>query len=99
MFTHLGREVTHRGLLVLSGPMRAALRHTRAQHLWAVRQDLLALRAKLGEPHYRTVKAMPRHVAALLKRSPGGRFMRVQVAAGHVTLRWRADRYTLGYAD
>jgi hypothetical protein len=58
VFTHPGREVTHRGLLVLSGPMRAALRHTRAQHLWAVRQDLLALRAKLGEPHYRTVKTM-----------------------------------------
>jgi hypothetical protein len=102
VFTHQEREVTHRGLLVLSGPMRSARRHTRAQHLWALRQDLLALRDKIGAPHYRTVKAMQRHVTALLKRAPGGQFMCVQVtadAAGHLTLRWWADRYALGQAD
>lgn len=102
VFTHQERQVTHRGLLVLSGPMRAALRYTRAQHLWAVRQDLLALRDKIGAPHYRTVTAMQRHVTALLKRAPGGQFMRVHVAAdaeGHLTLRWWADRYALWQAD
>jgi transposase len=102
VFTHQGGEITHRGLLVLSGPMRAALRRTRAQHLWALRQELLVLREKIGAAHYRTVKAMERHVRALLKRASGGQFMQVQVttdARGQLTLRWRADRYALWQAD
>lgn len=102
VFAHNGRQVTHRGLVVLSGPMRAALRQTRAQQMWALRQDLLALRAKIGQPHYRTVKCMQRHANALLKHSSSGRFVRVQAeqdADGHVTLRWWTDRYALWQAD
>ena len=102
VFEHNGRQVTHRGLVVLSGPMRAALRRTRAQQVWALRQELLALQAKVGQPRYRTLKSLQRHATALLKRSPAGRFMRVTVAsneAGQVTLRWRADREALAQAD
>lgn len=102
VFEHHGRQVTHRGLVVLSGPMRAALRQTRAQHLWALHQDLWALRAKIGQPRYRTGKSLQRHVNALLHRSPVGDCVQVTVAAtddGPVRLRWRADRYALWRAD
>jgi hypothetical protein len=108
VFTHDGRQVTHRGLIVLSGPMRAAIRQSRAQQMWDLRlrnsvpADLLALRAKIGQPYYRTVKCMQRHANALLKRSSSGRFIRVQAeqdADGHVILRWWADRYALWQAD
>jgi hypothetical protein len=39
-FAHQGRQVTHCGLVVLSGPMRTALRQTRATQLWQLRQAL-----------------------------------------------------------
>lgn len=102
VFTHNKRQITHYGLIVLSGPMRAALRQSRAQQMWALRQELLALRTKIGQPYYRTVKCMQRHANALLKRSASGRFIRVQAeqdADGHVTLRWWADHYALWQAD
>ncbi len=102
VFERNGRQVTHRGLIILSGPMRAALRQTRAKQMWNLRQDLLALRANIGQPHYRTVKCMQRHANALLKRSPTGRFIRAQAEQdtdGHVCLCWWANRYALWQAD
>jgi hypothetical protein len=45
-FAHHDRTVQHRCLVVLSGPMRRAIRHGRAQQLHALRQELEAVRAK-----------------------------------------------------
>jgi len=47
-FEHSGRRVTHRGLVVLSGPMRTALRRTRAQHLHALFAALQEVQTKIG---------------------------------------------------
>jgi transposase len=102
VFEHAGRWVTHRGLVVLSGPMRAAHRQTRAKHLWTLNQALWQVRAKIGKPHYRTVACVQRRANTRLKNSPAGKFMRAQAYAdeqGQVRLCWWLDRYALWKAD
>ena len=102
MFEHAGRQVTHRGLVVLSGPMRTAHRQARAKKLWALNQALWEVRAKIGKPYYRTVACVQRRANTQLKRSSAGKFMWAQAYAdqdGQVHLRWGLDRYALWKAD
>jgi len=97
-FTHHGRTVQHRCLVVLSGPMRRAIRHGRAQQLQALRQELSAVRAKIGQKRYRSVKDVQARAATCLRRSPVGHLMSAtaeQTAAGEITLRWAMDRLAL----
>jgi hypothetical protein len=97
-FTHAGRQVTHQGLVVLSGPMRRAVRLERAAKLRALRQALQDLRARIGQPHYRTVTCIQRSANAVLKHSGVSKFMAVSVyqdAQGQVRLRWCVHRYEL----
>jgi hypothetical protein len=101
-FAHKGRQVTHRGLVVLSGPMRTALRQTRAAQLWALRHSLCTVRDKLGQPRYRTVKCVQRAANAKLKASPVGKLVRAEATAdeqGQVTLHWWIDRYAFWQAS
>jgi transposase len=101
VFKHEGRQVTHRGLMVLSGPMRTALRQTRAAQLKMLRQALQQVQVKIGRPHYRTVKAVQQRANTQLKQSPVGKLMRAQAYAdeqGQVRLRWWVDRYALWQA-
>ena len=100
-FKHEGRQVTHRGLVVLSGPMRTALRQTRATRLRVLRQDLRQVQSKIGRPYYRTVKAVQQRANTQLKRSPVGKFMQAQAYTdeqGQICLRWWVDRYVLWQA-
>jgi transposase len=102
VFEHAGRQVTHRGLVVLSGPMRSAHRQTRAKQLWALNQALWEVRAQIGKPYYRTVACVQQRAHTRLKNSPAGKFMRAQAYAdetGQVCLRWGVDRYALWKAD
>jgi transposase len=102
VFEHAGRQVTHRGLVVLSGPMRTAHRQARAKQLWALDQALWEVRAKMGRPRYGTVADVQRRANTRLKNSPAGKFMRAQAYAneqGQVRLRWWLDRYALWQAD
>ena len=100
-FKHEGRQVTHRGLVVLSGPMRTAHRQARAAQLKALRQALSGVQAKIGRPHYRTVKAVQQRANTQLKKSPAGKFMRAEAYAdeqGQVGLRWWMERYAFWQA-
>lgn len=102
VFEHADRQVTHRGLVVLSGPMRTAHRQTRARKVWALNQALWEVRAKIGKPHYRTVDCVQKRANTQLKRSPAGKFMWAQAHAdgeGQVQLRWGLDHYALWKAD
>jgi hypothetical protein len=95
------RKATHRGLVVLSGPLRTALRRTRAARLKALRQDLQQVQAKIGQPYCRTVKAVQRQANGKLNASPVGRFMRAEAYTdeqGQVCLHWWVDRYALWQA-
>ncbi|MBM4464332.1 MAG: IS1634 family transposase [Chloroflexi bacterium] len=101
VFEHEGRQVTHRGLVVLSGPMRTSLRRTRAAQLRELRQALRKVQAKIGQPYYRTVKSVQRRADTQLKQSPAGKFMQAQAyidEEGQVRLRWWVDRYALWQA-
>jgi transposase len=100
-FKHEGRHLTQRGLVVLSGPVCAAQRRSRAAQLRALHQALQELRSKIGQPYYRTVKALQRRANSLLNKSPAGKFMHVIAeldAAGHVSLHWQIDRFALWQA-
>jgi transposase len=102
VFAHAGRQVTHRGLVVLSGPMRRAHRQARAKQVWALNQALWEVRAKIGKPRYRTMACVQRRANTQLKRSPAGKFMSAQAyadAQGQVCLRWGLDQYALWKAD
>ena len=100
-FTHGGRTVIHRGRVVLSGPMRTALRRTRAQHFHALFAALRGVQVKIGQPRYRRVAEVQRRAETQLRRSPVGKLVRVEAAAsaeGRVTLRWWIDREALAAA-
>jgi len=100
-FTRQGRSVTHRGLVVLSGPMRTALRRTRAQQCHALCAALRQVQAKIGRPRYRTVNEVQRRAETQLRGSPVGDLVRVEATgtpAGPVTLRWWVDREALAAA-
>jgi len=101
LFKHEGRQVIHRGLVVLSGPMRTALRRTRADQLRALRQALRTVQSKIGRPYYRTLKALQQRANTQLKQSPAGKFLRAQAYTdeqGQIGLRWWVDRYALWQA-
>jgi len=100
-FTHQGRTVVHHGLVVLSGPMRTALRRTRAQQFHTLFAALRAVQAKIGQKRYRSVTEVQRRAETQLRRSPVGKLLRVEAAGtpdGQVTLRWWVDRAALAEA-
>ena len=97
-FEHKSRRVVHGGLVVLSGPMRRALRQTRSAHLEALRRELTVLQAKIGQPHYRTAEVIQKRANTVLKQSSVGKFVRVEVytdESGVIRLRRRLDRDAL----
>lgn len=97
-FQHAGRQVTHQGLIVLSEPMRRAWRKARATKLRELRQELRRLRAKIGQPYYRSVARVQRSANAILKDSSVGKFMGATAyvgEGGQVCLRWDMDRLAL----
>jgi transposase len=97
-FEHNGRQVTHKGLVVLSGPMRSALHKDRATKFRVLRQELKQVQSKIGKPWYRTVESVQKRANTVLKNSPVGKFMRAEAysdAQGQIRLRWWIDRYAL----
>ena len=98
VFEHQGRQVVHKGLIVLSGPMRSARRKTRATQLRALRKALAEVEAKIGRPYYRTVTSVQKRANTQLKRSPVGKLMRAEAYTdeqGQVYLRYWIDRHAL----
>jgi len=92
------RSVTHRGLVVLSGPMRTSLRRERAARLRAVRQDLAGVAAKIGQKRYRSVKEVQARADTCLRHSPVGHWMSAEAHPaedGSVRLRWWVNRAAL----
>jgi transposase len=97
-FAHAGRSVQQRCLVVLSGPMRRALRHGRACQLHDLRAELAAVRAKIGQKRYRSVQDVQARAATCLRHSPVGHLLFAtveQTASGAVDLHWAVDRRAL----
>jgi len=101
-FEHEGQTATHKGLVVLSGPMRDQLRQSRQTQLDALAQQLAQLKARIGQPYCRTVKAVQRSANARCRTAKAGRFMSVRVcetADGQVDLQWQIDTHALRQAE
>ena len=101
-FEHEGQMFTHRGLVVLSGPMRQAIRQSRQEQLTALADELTQLQAKLGQPHYRTLKAVQRKVNARCRAAKVGHLLAVTVYEmpdGAVNLHWQVDTAALYQAQ
>jgi transposase len=81
--------------------MRTAHRRARAARLRELHQALREVEAKIGRPHYRTVKAVQKRAETQLKQSSVGKFMQARAYAdenGQVRLRWWVNRYPLWQA-
>jgi hypothetical protein len=100
-FEHKDRHVKHRGLVVLSGPMRTAHRRARAARLRELREALRGVEAKIGQPYYRTVKDVQKRAETQLRQSSVGKFMQAKAYEddnSQVRLRWWVNRYPLWQA-
>ena len=101
-FKHQGHSLTHKGLVVLAGPLRDQLRQTRRTQLAQLDAQLTALSQKLGQPRMRTLKLVQRRVNARLKESPVGKLVCTQVyqtAGGQVHFTWLLDETALAQAE
>ena len=97
-FEHQGQQVIHQGLVVLSGPMRSAVRKSRATKLRALHQKLREVQAKIGRSRYRSVACVQQRANTVLKGSAVGKFMQATAYLDdreQVSLRWEIDRATL----
>ena len=101
-FQHEGCTATHKGLIVLAGPLRDQLRQNRRQQLTRLGLELSQLQAQLGQPYYRTLNSVQRKANARCRAAKVGRLMTVNVyetAAGTVNLHWQVDRQALYQAE
>ena len=101
-FTHDERTITHRGLVVLSGPMQQALRQARQQDLRNLQIALHHIRSKIGEKRYRSEKEINQRIATQLKKSPVGNLLKTQLIItqdGKFNLDWHLDANSLETAQ
>lgn len=101
-FEHDGKTVHHRGLVILAGPLRDQLQESRRTQLTALEKELTLLKAKIGQPYYRTVKRVQRSANARCKASKVGQFMSISVwetADGQIELQWCVNQDTLWEAE
>jgi len=100
-FTHAGRTITHRGLVVRSDPMRQVLHQERQNNTRELLLALQQIQGKIGQKRYRTEKEVCRRVATQVKRSPAGQLIGVQVATteGKISLEWWIDANALQAAE
>jgi transposase len=99
--THAEKTVTHKGLVVLAGPLRDQLRQARQAKLDALDSALTTLRACIGQGRLTTVKALQRSVNARLKQSGVAHFVITdvqQTATGLMTLHWLPNTQALAQA-
>ena len=97
-FEHEGQKVTHKGLVVVSGPLRDQLRKSREKEIQALQEKLNTIQEMIGEPRLRSVKAVQRRVQVALRKSPVGRFMLVNVQESKTngaTLHWKINKTAL----
>lgn len=78
-FTHDGQTVTHRGLVILAGPLRDQFRQARQTQLQDLEKQLSQVRADIGQPRLRSLKALQRRVNSRLNASPVGHLVETQV--------------------
>lgn len=92
-FEDQGQTATHRGLVILSGPMRFAHYRTRAQQfrvLWSALGEVQT-KADAGQSRYRSPQAVQARAETQCRHSPVGQFVTVSATRmeGRVVLTWQ----------
>jgi hypothetical protein len=94
-FEDKGQTAAHRGMVLLSGPMRFALRRTRAKRFRALWQALAEVQAKAdgGKVHYRTPRQVQDRAETQLRNSKVGQFVIVKAVwqGERIVLTWQID--------
>ena len=101
-FKHEGGTITHKGLVVLAGPLRDQWRQNRQVQLQALQKELAQVRSDIGQPRLRSIKAVQRRVNSKLRASNVGKFMQVNVyepPTGGVNLHWQLDTEALAQKE
>jgi hypothetical protein len=92
-FAHEGKKTTHRGLVILSGPMRFSRYRTRAAQFRALWQALQEVQAKadVSKPWYRTPESVQARAATPCRNSPVGKFVTVEASqiGERIVLGWQ----------
>ncbi len=76
-FEHEGESVTHKAVVVVSGPLRDQLRQSRQAQFDALFAELETLSSRIGQPRLTTVKSVQRSANARLRESKVGNFVQV----------------------
>ena len=102
-FTHEGKSVIHRALVVVAGPLRDQFRKSRRERLDALFGELEVIRREyLGQPYWRTIKSVERRINARVRDSKVGKFVDFNVyttPTGQVNLVWRTNDEALAAAE
>jgi hypothetical protein len=101
-FTHEGRTVTHKGLVVVAGPLRDQFRLARKTQLQELDKALAQVRNTIGQPRLRTIKAVKRRVNARLRASKAGHLMDSTVyetPTGQVNMIWQVNQSQLAQEE
>jgi len=102
-FTHGGQRVTHRGVAVISGPMRDQLRQSRQQQFDALEAAFGTIQAKAddGKKRYTSVTEVTARAATQCRNAKVGKFVtpEANVLEGKITLTWSVDALALAEAE
>lgn len=101
-FEHEGKCTTHKGLVVVAGPLRNQWRQARETQLQELESSLEQLSREIGQPRLRSVKAVRRRVNARVRNSSVGQFLDVIVnttLTGEVNLAWGRMQAALNEAE
>ena len=105
-------SVTHKGLVVLAGPIRDSLQQARQEKLDALESALTQLRDRIGQPRFNSLKVVKRSVNARLKASGVAKFVLVDVqekpaskdnpipkTEPRISVHWQLNAQALAYAQ
>ena len=101
-FVHEDQCTTHKGLVVVAGPLRDQWRQARKAQLQALEFSLEQLSREIGQPRLRSVKAVQRRVNAKMRNSAVKQFLIVTVnttLTGEVKLSWQCQQAALTEAE
>jgi len=101
-FSHEGQSVTHRGVAVISGPMRQQLRQSRQKQFDALEQAFGNIQAKAdaGQKRYRSAKEVTARAATQCRNTKVGKFVTAEAKEidGKIKLTWHIDALKLAQA-
>ncbi len=102
-FSYEGKSVTHRGVAVISGPMRDQLRQSRQKQFDDLEQAFRDIQAKadVGQKQYRSAKAVTARAATQGRNSKVGQFVSAEATQldGKIKLTWQIDALKLVQAQ